>query len=397
MSGRDRRTRPHIWRPSPGTVTEAETACLLALLTLPKMGPVRLDALLAERDPTSAWDAVRTFSGDLRGLPDQETLRGNPQRLFEAWRAEARRLDPAELLGLHRAHGAEAIAYGSERYPVRLLADPEPPLVVFVRGDPTVLGRRTVAIVGSRRCTPYGSGVAREWGGALAAAGVCVVSGLARGVDAAAHVGALEAEGASPVGVVGTGLDVVYPHSSRRLWAAVADNGLLLSEAPLGAEPEPWRFPARNRIIAGLADAVVVVESEINGGSMLTATDAAERDRPVFAVPGSVRSPMSSGPNRLLGEGAFVATEVADVLGVLGLSSAAAVENAPRSEREVVDRGGGLDPDLEAVLARVGWEAVAIERVAGQLQWSLGRTFLAVEELLGSGVLVQDGGVVRRR
>ena len=176
-----------------------------------------------------------------------------------------------------------------------------------------------VAIVGTRRCTRYGFDLARELGADLAAAGVQVVSGLALGIDGAAHRGALDAAGgAPPIGVVASGLDVVYPRAPPAAVGGGRHRGSLLSECPLGTAPEAWRFPARNRIIAALADAVVVVESAGAGGSMYTVEEALARDRPVLAVPGSVRSAASAGTNRLLAEGAGVARDADDVLAAIG-------------------------------------------------------------------------------
>src|SRR5204862_1786721 len=145
------------------------------------------------------------------------------------------------------------------------------------------------------------------------AAGVAVISGLALGIDGAAHAGALEADIAPPIAVVGSGLDVIYPWRHRALWGAVEKQGVVLGEAPLGAAPEPWRFPARNRIVAALADVVIVVESRETGGSMHTVAEALRRDRPVFAAPGPVRSPTSTGTNRLLRDGAQVVCDATDV------------------------------------------------------------------------------------
>src|SRR5262249_38747100 len=154
-----------------------------------------------------------------------------------------------------------------------------------------------------------GIDVAFELGRDLAAAGVAVVSGLAVGIDASAHAGALHAATSPPIAVVGSGLDVIYPRRNAVLWREVERRGLVLSQAPLGALPEKWRFPARNRLIAALADAVVVVESGTTGGSLHTVTEAVRRDRVVYAVPGPVRSDASAGTNRLLADGAVPACD----------------------------------------------------------------------------------------
>src|SRR3954452_23713677 len=206
-------------------------------------------------------------------------------------------------------------------YPSALAVDHEAPAVLFSKGDMSALVGPRVAIIGSRRCTRYGRDVAFDLGRSLAQAGVRIVSGLALGIDGAAHLGALAAgDGAAPpVAVVGSGLDVVYPRAHRRLWSRVAGAGLLLSEAPLGARPEPWRFPARNRILAALADVVVVVESRAKGGSFHTVQAADQRGVTVMAVPGPVRSPASSYTNELLATGSPPARDVDDVLVALDL------------------------------------------------------------------------------
>jgi DNA processing protein len=248
--------------------------------------------------------------------------------------------------------------------------------VLFALGELAVVHRPCVAVVGTRRCTAGGRAVAHDFGRDLAEAGVCVVSGLALGIDAASHRGALGAvDGARPAAVVGTGLDVVYPRRNREVWEAVADRGAVLSEYPLGTGPERWRFPARNRLIAALADVVVVVESDVTGGSMHTVDAALERDRTTMAVPGPVRSRASSGTNALLAAGAPVARDAADVLVVLGLSSGGR-ERAPA----VVPTG---DPGL--VLEALGWEAATLEQVADRLATPLGPVAVVLVQLEREG------------
>ena len=213
-----------------------------------------------------------------------------------------------------------------------------------------------VAIVGTRRCTGAGAGFARELGRELTEAGVAVVSGLALGIDGASHRGVLDA-GGRPIGVVGSGLDVVYPSRHRDLWQRVADDGVLLSEAPLGARPAAWRFPARNRIIAGLADLVVVVESHAAGGSMHTVREAADRDIEVMAVPGSVRCPSAAGTNQLLADGCAPVRDVTDVLVALGLSRRLPSRRRRPQGRRPIRRG-------KQVLAAFDWEPATLEHLA---------------------------------
>ncbi len=245
------------------------------------------------------------------------------------------------------------VALGEPDYPALLVDDHQAPGILFWRGDLAALQRPRVAIIGTRRCTHYGRQIATQLGRELAEAGVAVVSGLALGIDGAAHMGALSAGGAPVIGVVGSGLDVVYPRRHARLWAEVGERGLLLSEAPPGAAPEQWRFPARNRIIAALADAVVVVESHIAGGSNHTVAAAIDRSVPVLAVPGPITSSASAGTNRLLAEGCSPVTEVDDVLVTLGLN--------PRGPRKTRDRRRSPGPTESAVLVAVGWSPTNLE------------------------------------
>jgi DNA processing protein len=282
---------------------------------------------------------------------------------------------------------------GDGGIPAALAEDVEPPGVLFRRGSLDVLEGPRVAIVGTRRCTRYGRDVAFDLGLDLAAAGVRVVSGLAAGIDAAAHRGALGGGGAPPVGVVGTGLDIVYPRSSADLWRDVAQHGLLLSEAPLGAPAARWRFPARNRLVAALADAVVVVESSTKGGSMYTVEEALRRDRPVLAVPGSVRSPASSGTNALLVEGATVCRGAADVLTLLDLTVA--------PDRQVGAAGGRASRSLPGgdaglVLDAVGWEPAETTGLALRTGLDLGRLALAIDQLEAGGWLTRSGAWVEQ-
>ena len=205
-------------------------------------------------------------------------------------------------------------------YP-RLLAElHDPPERLYLRGcgAPAILARPAVAVVGARSCSPYGSQVATEISRELAAAGVVVVSGLARGIDGEAHRGALAAGGIT-VAVLGCGIDRDYPRSHADLARRVAATGLVVSEYPPGVEPAPWRFPARNRIVAGLALAAVVVEARARSGALITADFALELGREVFAVPGEITSGLSAGTNDLIRQGATPLLAAADVLDALGL------------------------------------------------------------------------------
>lgn len=307
-----------------------------ALAGLPGVGPVELGRLLAAHEPEEAW---RRAVADRRPLSSQDTV-------ASAWAA----------LG---AAGVGVSVLGHPGYPPALADDPEAPAVLFAKGDAKVIEGRRVAIVGTRNCTRYGLDVAFVLGRELAGNGVRVVSGLALGIDGAAHSGALAAgPGAGPpVAVVGSGLDVVYPRRHAALWRQVGEVGVVLSEAPLGAAPEAWRFPVRNRILAALAEIVVVVESPHTGGSRYTVDAAMARDRPVMAVPGPVRSATSDLPNALLSEGCHPARDALDVLVALDLSPPAS------SAAPAVDPRPPPDPAGAAVLEAIGWEAATFEQV----------------------------------
>jgi DNA processing protein len=293
----------------------------------------------------------------------------------------ARETDVAATWVRHQLAGVGVASLGSAAYPAVLAADVEPPGVLFLRGDPGVVCGPRVAIVGTRRCTTYGADVAFDLGHDLAAAGVAVVSGLALGIDGAAHAGALASDGAPPIAVVGSGLDVVYPRRHRALWNEVERRGVVLSEAPLGALPERWRFPARNRLLAALADVVVVVESHEAGGSLLTVTEAQRRDRTVMAVPGPVRSSASAGTNRLLADGCAPACDASDVLLALGLSPALA--RSARDDREPPEDGD------RAVLDALGWQPASFDQLLERTGLGLGALSLALSRLEAGGWLAR--------
>ena len=273
-------------------------------------------------------------------------------------------------------------------WPSSLLDDPKPPACIYVDGEAAALDAPRVAIIGTRRCSSSGREIARELGRELADAGVCVVSGLAYGIDGAAHGGALQGT-APPVAVVGTGLDVIYPPQHRDLWRAVAAKGAVLSEYEPGTPPERWRFPARNRIIAALADVVVVVESHAAGGSLHTVEAALERGRTVMAVPGSVRNPASAGTNALLAAGSPPARDAEDVLVALGLESSVWARRAATTPPTP-------EGDVGSVLDTIGWEPATLEQIADRLGVPLGPVAVHLLTLVGEGWITQRSGWYER-
>lgn len=358
-------------------VSDEERAALVALVSLPRMGPARMSAVVERAGSArDGWSLVR------RGRLDDVDLRIVQDRaaLVQRWREAASSVDPAEVLDGHTAAGVRVLLPSDSLWPSALFADPDPPHLLFVRGDATLLERPGVAVVGTRRCTAGGAQIAGRFGAGLADAGLTVISGLALGVDGAAHRGALGAGGV-PVGVVGSGLDVIYPARHRRLWADVGEQGVLVSEAPLGGKPERWRFPARNRIIAALSLAVVVVESGARGGSMTTANEAAERDVPVLAVPGSVLAEQSLGTNQLIFDGSAVARDVADVLAAIGV-------HVPSGSGRLFDPASLPGADAGpggAVAAVLSAVPATVEQVASAADVSVADAMTALARLEASG------------
>ena len=374
----------------------AELGALAVLCSLPHMGPARLRAVLDGRDALGAVCLLR--KGGAAALAALRTCRGVGAPLIATWRrqvaaayeeaATGGRCLGAGLLDAHEQAGiwlwvptrAGAAAIGAAEGEAAAIgavdiweSDPEPPALLFGEGAAIDPALRRVGIVGTRRCTAYGRTVARQLGASLAAAGVAVVSGLATGIDGIAQRAALDA-GGLVIGVVGSGLDQVYPASNRALWADVARHGTLLSEYPLGRRAAPWQFPARNRIVAALCEVLVVVESGPTGGSMYTVDAAAERDRPVMAVPGPITSVASVGTNRLLSEGCAPVCDVDDILAALGEPAGAhgsAASPAPPScelDRQVLDELTAGPRTLDELTLRTGAGLAELASALGRLQ-----------------------------
>jgi DNA processing protein len=237
-------------------------------------------------------------------------------------------------------------------YPPPLLELHDPPPCLFCIGDLSLLSAPSAAIVGTRRATPYGERVTRDLAGSLARAGIVIVSGLARGVDAIAHRATLEAQG-STVAVLGTGVDVVYPLAHRSLQAEIARSGLLVSEEPPGSRATTSAFPKRNRIIAALTRATIIVEAPLRSGALITADHATDLHRTVAAVPGPVDSPQSAGSNLLLRDGANVIASVDDALTIMGVSVRNTSPPEPRTaaERRILDALALGPTDIDSLAA----------------------------------------------
>ncbi|HEX5067176.1 MAG TPA: DNA-processing protein DprA [Myxococcota bacterium] len=325
--------------------------------------------LVLALEPARAADALRAAQGD-----PARALRG--MRLAAPADAEIARARVA----LERS-GAVLVPLPAAAYPWRLALLREPPPVLAVRGDAALLGRRAVAIVGARAASAYGRAAARRLAAELAGAGLVVVSGLARGIDAAAHEGALEAGGAT-VAVLACGVEQVYPPEHRGLAERIAASGALVSELPPGTPPRAAHFPLRNRLISGLSEALVVVEARLKSGSLHTVRHAFDQGIDVLAVPGPVDAPASEGPNRLLRDGAAPALDASDVLAALA-GPPRAPAAAPRA----------LDAELEALLAALQREPATrdgLSRRLGVAPQALAAPLLELE-LAGRVVEDRDG------
>ena len=373
---RGRAEVPRTW-PAGFASTDHDRAAVAVLAGLPSLVPSRLLDLAAEAG--TATECLR------------EVRRGRAASERDV--AAARAADPAAVMRAVVEAGARLVVVGDDEYPLELLDLHDPPAALFLRGRDLRSPPTRVAIVGSRTCSAAGQEMATVLGRAAAAAGASVVSGGARGIDVAAHRGALSVGGPS-VAVLGCGIDVDYPRRHREVFAALSRNGSVVSEYPPGTRAEPFRFPARNRIIAALSRAVVVVEGAAGSGSMITADHALELGRDVFAVPGAVASELSQVPLVLLRDGAGLVRGPDDLFGDLGLGPAepAATEGATTSAPLLWD----VRPAV-----REAWEALVDTAPAEVLATRTGRTIgevvAALAELELRGVVRRVGGRYERR
>lgn len=274
------------------------------------------------------------------------------------------------LLARLEAQGWWALPWTDPRYPALLRALSDPPVMLWVRGDDAVLAAPRVAIVGARRATQYGEDAAHALARGVSAGGAVVVSGLARGVDAAAHRGALAGRpaGAVTVAVLAHGPDFLYPAAHRRLAGEVACRGALVTEFPPGVGPRKHYFPLRNRIISGLCRAVVVAEARRRSGSLLTARHALEQGREVLAVPGPIDRASSEGPNHLLRDGAGVALEAADLLAAIGVSTPNAPPGSAAEEAPLLRAIAEGPASLDELARRTGLEVDEVARGVVELE-----------------------------
>jgi DNA processing protein len=365
---------------------DAERLAWLRLARTENVGPVTFHQLL--RHYGSATAALEALPGLAR-----RGGRAPPLRLASVAQAERE-------LAAHARLDARLIAWGEPDYPARLAALDDAPPLVTVKGDAARLAGPCVALVGARNASVNGRRFTESLARELGAAGFCVVSGLARGIDGAAHHGALET---GTVAVVAGGADVIYPPEHARLQAEIGARGTVVAESPLGTEPHARHFPRRNRIISGLSLGVVVVEAAQKSGSLITARYAAEQGREVFAVPGSPLDPRCRGTNGLLRDGAHLVEGVEDVVGVLrslpGLGAPAnraasgppeTVESAARSPAE--SAAGGLEAARAAVLEMLDPPPVAVDELVRRCHLSPAVLMTALLELELAGRVLRHPG-----
>lgn len=331
----------------------------IGLKSVPGVGSVTFRRLLEQFDtPEAVLSASSARLSAVKGVTPaiaEEIRNGGWRRFAEE---ECRRLESS---------GARLVVYTSADYPKALFQIPDPPPFIYVKGR-LCAGDVSVAVVGSRRATSYGLMTTGKLSAELASHGVCIVSGLARGVDTAAHKGALQA-GGKTVGVLGCGIDRIYPPENRKLFEEMAQNGCIVSEYPLGTMPLAENFPRRNRIISGLSSGVLVVEAAENSGSLITAQYALEHGREVFAVPGNISFATSRGCNRLIKQGAKLVDCVEDIL-----------EELPGRERLVRDeplfspppRNFALSPKEAAIYELLIRSPLHIDDIIAQTELTAG-------------------------
>ncbi|MFC5478047.1 DNA-processing protein DprA [Massilia suwonensis] len=373
---------------------------------------------MQDTDPTPAsriaslTDWLRLESARGVGLRTAHQLLaafGSPRAIFQAGHdALAAHLGPALARALHAppsqatrtlidttlawlaSPSHHVLALGDVAYPQALANIPDPPLLLYIRGRIDLLARPALAIVGSRNATVQGKANASAFAGALSDAGVCVVSGLALGIDAAAHEGALRGTG-STIAVVGTGADLFYPARNRALAERIANEGCIVSEYALGTPPTSGNFPRRNRIISGLSSGVLVIEAAAQSGSLITARVAAEQGREVFALPGSIHAPLAKGCHQLIRDGARLVETVKEVLEAMQVSPLASVP-ATSSTNALPTESACTE-----LLAQLGHEPLDVDELLERLDTNISQLSMGLLALEMAGMIERlPGGKVQR-
>jgi len=340
-----------------------ELSYSLALLRVPRIGPRSFKALVARFG--SARQVFAAGSGEMAGLGlGRETLAWLKNPDWGRVELDLRWLESPEN---------HCLSLRDEAYPQSLREIADPPPLLFVRGEADILPSQQLALVGSRNPSASGERHARAFARALVEAGLTVTSGLALGIDAAAHWGAVEGGGLT-VAVAGTGLDQTYPRSHQKLAEAILTHGgVLVSEFPTGTPPQAANFPRRNRIISGLSLGVLVVEAALRSGSLITARMALEQGREVFAIPGSIDDPLARGCNSLIKQGAKLVETVEDILDELSIARVPEIPDVARQST-----GGELDPELSALLKYIAYAPTSVDTLVA----ATGNTPEAIASLL---------------
>jgi DNA processing protein len=364
-------TLPLNWSHS----TREEAAAWLRLALNPALKPAAVRALFAAFGSPAAIGAASPA--------EKAAVAGSEALAALAQGADAERVE-ATLRWLDD-DANHLVALGDAEYPRLLMEIPDPPPVLHVRGDPALLNAPAFAIVGSRNATVQGARDAEEFAFALSEAGLAIVSGLATGIDAAAHRGGLRGRGSS-IAILGTGPDIIYPAANKALAGALAERGCLVSEFPLHMPPLPGNFPRRNRLISGLSRGVLVIEAALRSGSLVTARFALDQNREVFAMPGSIHSALAKGCHELIRQGAKLVESAQDVLDELrGMGPA-----APAAPREVARED---DP----ILAAMGFAPLSFDQFAGLTGLSAGALSAQISRLEIAGrIAVLGGGLFQR-
>jgi len=362
------------------TIPQNQKQAWLALYMIPGLGNVVLKRLFEK-----FLDVKAIFEADFFDLMGVEGLRkGIARKILDGGLLEQAE---KEILKAEQA-GATVLTYQDPDYPVLLREVHNPPMVLFVKGQKIPLERTFVGLVGSRNPTHYGLKTAEKISMALAKRDVGVVSGLARGIDASAHSGCLRGNGFT-IGVLGTGIDVVYPKSNRKLFEEMVDKGTVVSEFPMGTAPEPRNFPIRNRVISGLSRGVAVVEAARKSGSLITAALALEQNREIFAVPGSIDSFKSAGTHWLIKQGAKLIESADDILEELWFLKQAVGVRKPQKASLPRGRMEGVERSLYDVIEDY---PIHVDQIARKISMDAGRLAMILLKMELNGTVRQLPG-----
>lgn len=337
---------------------------------------------------------------------------GSPEHVFRASLTELESCQlpaaPAQAIRSKRSHkdaetelakvrklDCRLLNWDEPEYPQRLLEIYDPPPLLYVRGDLTVLNKHSISMVGTRRPTPYGNQVAERLGHDLAERGLAIVSGMARGIDSSGHQGACRATRGAAIGVLGTGVDVIYPKENKKLFAEVEKRGALISEFPLGAHPAPENFPVRNRVVAGMSLGSIVVQGAQYSGSLITARLAMEFGREVYGVPGNVTVDVSFAPNQMIKQGAKLVTSWEDV--VEELPTEIRAELFPVEQTTRAQRASLFEKALSPVGARIFGllgtdESIHVDELVEKAELNSSEVLAALCEMEMRGIVRQLPG-----